>query len=594
MLHPNSRNLYTDALTPPPGYIFDHAIGTTYTLDPLTLLTIPVHLGLAVRRRGTNPDSIDFLGALRQVADRITVYVQRGRMQVPHGENVLFSLLESMVVEVVSPGGGAFHPKIWVLRFTDTEGAKPILRLLVLSRNLTFDRSWDLCLQLEGQPRRKKVANQPIADFIRDLPLFSINGVDDKKRIQAKNLADEVESAEWMLPENFDEVRFHVIRNQPWRPAKSERLAVVSPFVTDLALKALVETTELAEALVSRGEEIDTLGNDPHKIFHEVLVLNDAAESEDGEDVSKHDMLGLHAKVFITEKGNKTRLYVGSANATTPALINGKNVEVLAELVGYWAGGINAFLGEAGIRKYVVDWVKSEPVEQSEEEQLAGKILDRVSQALANAQLRVGCVVTTSGDTWQLELRGNTTLDLDGVQTIRAWPITVSDSHSTNIHGLMGNKSISLGVYSPQSITGLIAFEITSELASLKARFTLNFPLDNPPEERETSLLQVILNNHEGFLRYLLLLLGEFGEGLRSNVGGEEGGANGQWSAMGEDTLPLLEEMTRAFSRDPARLHEIRGIVERLESSVHGAKIVPEKFRILWPIFEKALSEERR
>ena len=62
MLHPSDRSLYTDALTPPRGYIFDQAIGTTYTLDPITLLTIPVHLGLAVRRKGVEADPVDLLG----------------------------------------------------------------------------------------------------------------------------------------------------------------------------------------------------------------------------------------------------------------------------------------------------------------------------------------------------------------------------------------------------------------------------------------------------------------------------------------------------------------------------------------------------
>ena len=31
MLNPNSRSLYTSALTPPPGMIFDEAIATTFS-----------------------------------------------------------------------------------------------------------------------------------------------------------------------------------------------------------------------------------------------------------------------------------------------------------------------------------------------------------------------------------------------------------------------------------------------------------------------------------------------------------------------------------------------------------------------------------
>ena len=291
MLHPDGRSLYTDALTPPPGHVFDQAIGTTYSLDPTTLLTIPVYLGLAVRRKGADADPVGLYGALCRVASRTTVYSQRGRMQAPRSEHVLFSLLESMVVEVTSPGGGAFHPKLWVLRFVLPEDATPTLRLLVLSRNITADRSWDLCLQLEGRPARlARAANRPIADLIRDLPSLAVGTVTDERHDQAAMLADEVARTEWVLPERFDELRFHVIRDRPWLPANSKRLAVVSPFVTITALAALAETTQTPAALISRGVELDALDRDPGETFNQVLVLDEAAESDDGEDEPGHDM----------------------------------------------------------------------------------------------------------------------------------------------------------------------------------------------------------------------------------------------------------------------------------------------------------------
>jgi len=36
MLNPDARSLYTGAVCPPPGYVFDQAIATTYSLDPAT------------------------------------------------------------------------------------------------------------------------------------------------------------------------------------------------------------------------------------------------------------------------------------------------------------------------------------------------------------------------------------------------------------------------------------------------------------------------------------------------------------------------------------------------------------------------------
>lgn len=599
MLNPNDRSLYTDALTPPPGYVFDQAIGTTYTLDPTTLLTIPVHLGLAIRRKDLETDSIDLLGALRRVADQITVYAQNARIQVPSSHHALFSLLESMVVEAASPGGGAFHPKLWVLRFRNADDGMPVLRLLVLSRNLTADHSWDLCLQLEGEiTRHVRTCNRPISGLIRMLPSLSINAMDSRRQAQAEELAAEVERTKWELPEGFDQVKFHVIDGQSWLPEKSDRLAVISPFVTAPALEALAKTTrqaEKAEILISRGEELDKLDRDPHEIFEQVSVLNDMAEFENEEDVAGRDMHGLHAKVFITEKQDKVRVYSGSANATTAALVGGHNVEVLAELVGNRVGGIDTLLSEEGIGEYLVSWEAGKKPPDKPEEEKAGEILERVRKALADAKLRVRCVEEAHSSQWRLKLHGDTAIDRDGVREIRAWPITVHSEQASSILDSMGQETIDLGGYPIQSVTGLIAFEISSVLKGVEEkRFTLNLPLDDLPEGRDAAILHAVLQDREGFMRYLLLLLGEIDGGLEMNFNGAGLAANGQWSIGGEGALPLLEEMTRAFSRDPAKLHEIRGIVEQLDSEADSAKIIPEDFRTLWKTFDKALGEVKK
>ena len=586
MLPPiNDRSLYTDALTPPRGYIFDQAIGTTYTLDPTTLLTIPVHLGLAAQKKDGETDSVDRLGALYHVADRITVYVQCGRIKVPEGEQALSGLLESMIVATASPTGGVFHPKVWVLRFKDPKD-RPTFRLLVLSRNLTTDRSWDLCLQLEGQLTKKaRAANQPLSKFVRGLPSLATSTVADSKRQQARELADEVSCVKWDLPEGFDEVRFHAIGGKLWLPAKSDRLAVISPFVTIPALKALAETTQKPVVLVSRSEELDELEPNPKTVFRRVKILNDAAESDDGE-----DMHGLHAKAIVTEKGDKVRVYVGSANATTAALVDGRNIEFFAELVGSRTGEIDALLGQDGISEYIVPWeTPGEKPAVDSKKQEGENIRNRVREALAAAKFRVRCAEDTGSGNWALNLSGKTAIDLEGVKRLRAWPITVPNTHAADILGSMNRRSVRLGAYSLQSVTGLIAFEILSSPDGQKTRFALNLPLCNLPEGRHAAILHAALKNREGFLRYLLLLLGEFSGGLGQNIDGTGSGASGQESDKSEDVLPLLEEMTRAFSRDPTRLHEIRGAVERLESGTDSNNFIPEEFRTLWATFDKAL-----
>ena len=42
MLEPDRRRFFLDTLSPPDGYRFDRAVGTTFTLDLMTLLSVPL------------------------------------------------------------------------------------------------------------------------------------------------------------------------------------------------------------------------------------------------------------------------------------------------------------------------------------------------------------------------------------------------------------------------------------------------------------------------------------------------------------------------------------------------------------------------
>jgi len=209
MLNPDIRSLYTAAVTPPPGYVFDQALATTYSLDPATLLSLPTHLALADRSSTATIDPIRLLESLRRLSDR-----------------------------------GAFHPKIWVLRFVqpDLDNEPPLIRLLILSRNITYDRSWDISLQLEGQPQGRYIAaNRPIGELIKALPSMAVHPVSKSKLDLAEKLADEVRKTPWDLPEGFEEIYFHIlgVGRKSWTPPWSKRMAVISPFITDRALSWL-------------------------------------------------------------------------------------------------------------------------------------------------------------------------------------------------------------------------------------------------------------------------------------------------------------------------------------------------------------------
>ena len=596
MLNPNSRSLYTSALTPPPGMIFDEAVATTFSMDPALLLEAPVYLALMATDGQNDPDPLSVLEAIRRHSKRITVYVQRGRIQVPHiaKPNPLFGFLEEMVVEVTTPGGGVFHPKVWAIRFISPDESKSMYRLVVLTRNMTTDQSRDLSLQLEGMiADGKSKSNKPLAHFFKTLPDLATGATASGRSEQALRFANELQQVHWKLPEGFDELAFYLpgTKGFDWEPSKANRMVVISPFCTNEALYALAKRSKIRNALISRPESLSALNRETRALFTQCLHLHDAAETEDGEedDVTVKPLAtGLHAKVYLLEKGWDCEIVLGSANATTAALMAKKNIEILVSLKGKKSkvGGIDELLGTDGLGEYLVDFDTSKEAEIDALRQAAEESVERARSRISEVALSIVCSPGSKNGLWALMLMGKIPT-LEGIINASAWPITVTRDFAVNILDSDAPGGIRLGEFSASSVTGLIAFELKTEHPDVSAKFVLNIPIVGIPEERNSSILQTVISNQEGFLRYLLLLLGE------DKVSGlDQGSGSGfsKWLARladGEE-IPLLEELTRTYSRHPERLEEISGLVRDLSQGSKNA-VIPQEFLNLWRFFESAM-----
>jgi hypothetical protein len=598
MLDPNSRSLLVDSLRPPPGYIFSAGLATTYSLDLTTLLSVPLHLALRSSddRNGMLQDGVALLEALRRTSDRLSIFCQQGRICAPNLPHVLYGLLESSVVEVIAPHGGVFHPKTWVLRFNRPNATDDVvLRLLVLSRNLTGDRSWDLSLSLDGTPGKRTVTqNRPLADLVAALSDLAASPPAARIRRDCETLADELRRTTWAeLPGAFEELTFHTLglKRRSWSPKPSKRLAVISPFVSASALHALSATTQEAVVLVSRPDELAKASKPSLARFGALKVLHEGAESDDGDDALAADRLtrGLHAKAYIVENGWDTTLYLGSANATNASLVTGTNVEVLAELTGKRSrvGGIDSFLGDDGLREYLTEFEPpAEPPPLSVEEK-AEKIIDAARSELMLAGIRLSCTAANE-DAWDLRVSAKRKIKLKQIESIRIWTISLPKERAVDGSPLAATGEVLIPRCATASITGFVAFELTTALCSHAVCFVLNLPVDNMPEGRDAAVLRTIVANREGFLRYLLLLLQDM-DNLPS-IGDLVSAIGGKWNAAGSlDGLPLLEELTRAYSRNPGRLDSVRKLVEQLNAAPEGHEIIPGEFMDLWRVFDSML-----
>src|SRR5262245_30632704 len=162
MLDPNDRRLLLESLRPPEGFQLDFAVATTYSLDLVALLTAPVAFTFYDWEHEDGRPVVEplaLLEALSRHAERLAIFCQADRILLPRGAHGLFGFLEERVIPVSARRpGGIFHPKVWVLRYVDPVN-KVRYRLLVSSRNLTFDRGWDTLLVLDGELEDRKLGH---------------------------------------------------------------------------------------------------------------------------------------------------------------------------------------------------------------------------------------------------------------------------------------------------------------------------------------------------------------------------------------------------------------------------------------------------
>ena len=650
MLAPNDRQLLGEALRPPAGYRFDRAVSTTFTLDLLTLLTMPVAFTLfkwpdAEGRPRTDP--LALLEAVRRHASHIHVFCQAGRIAVPKNSQLLFSYLEDSVIEVTAPKGGVFHPKLTVLRFvaeppTDDEGQIPVeegavfYRLLNASRNLTFDRSWDTLLILEGelaQSRKTAIArNRPLGEFVTALPGMTLRPIGESTARAINQIADELLRVRFEEPEGFESLKFwpigHVIDEELWPfETRTDRIVAIAPFVDDKFIEWIGAQTDEFN-LVSRVEALDRLSATALDTCDTSYVMSDATEmeeddlsveeatvasndSEDGVELipSEHTLRGLHAKVFVADAGHYAKIWTGSANATRAAFEN--NVEFLVEMTSTRKiCGVQSLLRTVGDHDNADDQNlrfgdllvtyqrdESEPPLDDSVQQKLESLIEQARQALVEAKLLVDVQVREDiePDRFDLAVRSQSSNSLrlpDGT-AIALRPISLRSEMAVPV-SLIKPELARFENLSFEAVTSFVAFEVMAKAdqATLTSGFVFNLPMQGAPSDRSNRLLLALLSNRQRLLRYLLMLLADTEIDPRTLIGGDGHKRDGTGSADHGDEigLPLLEPLLRTLANRPDRLDRVASLINDLRSTEEGRKIVPDTFMAIWdPIWRARL-----
>lgn len=604
MLDPEERRLLSDLLEPPEDHVFDEAVICTYSLDLLALAGVPLAL-MNLEPRLDDDDAAARVAAIesvRRFASRLTVVCQAGAIHVPGAYRDAFLWLERAVVQVTPHAERAvFHPKLWLLRYRADAGVR--YRLIVLSRNLTFDRSWDVATSLEGPltARQNAIgANSPMVDFVQALggdavPFVGQVAGDHTERLArfARELGRvKFETADkdieaWSfwpigIPKHTYEARkLFAGRRSPFksfadasRQRSGRRLLVISPFLSAGMVESLKDVP-FDTRLVSRQLALDDICDglpaawmlpEQPRVYEFLDALSDGSSA----------LSGLHAKLWIADDGRTAHVWIGSANATDAAF--GRNVEFLLQITGPRSRiGIEATLGR-DVRlgsmapllcPYRAPDARTEEEEAALEHRRRERELGwRLTTLLAEERFRAS--VERCDGAWTLALcrKGNEPIVMNG-HTV-AWharPITLA-SERADAGRCEEDQCIKYTGLAQHELTFFWCVELLQDDIRVRATARIE-PAGEMPAfaSREAAVISRHLQDARSLGLYIEFLLAGADADFAGRLRAWRRRERGRGAAARNSARPLFETLLQALAIHPEALSRVMELLERADTA---------------------------
>ncbi|WP_139140353.1 phospholipase D-like domain-containing protein [Variovorax boronicumulans] len=324
-----------EVLLPPDGYRLESALGTAYSLDAETLVTIPLFaagLGAEDLQKSVGIAKVYDLGA------RLTLLVQGDRIGISRRWATSRPLLK-LVGDAVVPCSikdGSFHPKLLVLVFDPIEKTdKRLFRIVVATRNLTTDNSWDSVVVLDEAPNGVRIPG--LAEAVSGLAQF-VNNPSHAAVKRCTELGGALRNTCFQPLQGVTDLELRLFhrgsRNaeEVLKKIKGDDLLIISPFVRQGLLDQIAAQAGVGKAhrwLVTRPVDVPDsafMNYQVFKIADAAVPVRNLSDAEDAQGAQGR-LVGLHAKIYLaSSKNGGTRIVVTSANATPSGWT--RNVEV--------------------------------------------------------------------------------------------------------------------------------------------------------------------------------------------------------------------------------------------------------------------------
>ena len=607
MLNPNNDRLdYGQILAPPAGYDLDFAVGTTYSLDLDALVGASLALGLSEETDSelmNNP--ICLLEALRSTGDKVALFCEDGQIHMPNKVTALYILLEKMVFSVKtakrrgSAKFPAFHPKFWLIRYKNKNG-ELMYRIIVLSRNLTFDRSWDVTYYLDGHiVKDPSDKNEPVCDFLRYL-LSQLPGV-EIGREKAKNIRALIKELPRVAFETEEKMFYDYefipngVKNSVAGGFYSfdktdlfqdtfHEILIISPFLSGDTIKDFNDRNKgslIKDArymLITREMSLARLkprdvSNFVIYTMRDQVIDGETAISEGAQEIRKQD---IHAKIYMVRKYANTDLYLGSLNASHSGVhtniefmirLRSKNRylnmdKMTADLLGSEKDGSDNPFQEVTLQNAII-------VEEDEKE----KVLDAVIKAINRSN--PSAIIKAEDEEHYVA-----SLFFDACET---------KDYRVQVRPLLSMRTEDFGqsiVFGGLTVTQLSEFYVISVSdGEHTVERVLIIPTESMPEDREKQVISKVVSNKDCFYRYIAFLLGDDAILSVLETNAAEGESHSSVTRQSYHIPPLYEKMLQTAASNPEKF---KGI-EYLMRTISEDGIIPEDFKKLYETFKKAV-----
>lgn len=612
---------YGEMLMPPVGYRLERAVGTTYSLDLDTLTAVAISLGLIADTDSelmSNP--ISMLNALQKVSERIIIFCEAGQIKMPAKGNALYLMLEKMVVPVKLPYDTsinryqAFHPKTWLLQYVDAEGIKEY-RYVIMSRNLTFDHSWDVACKLDGEITdgisQSSVPVIRFLDFLKkqirkeftnsERQLSDIDVLkNDVKHVNFVTGDRDFSSAE-ILPLGIGNGSYDMAGSRLFK-GNFHDLVIMSPFLTGSVIEDFNQSwkalTGCQRTLITRRSELHKIKDGQASGFNVYVMKDDIVDGEDAisdggvseevitptkerssvfaaEEINQANKQDIHAKIYLRRKHGTTDLYLGSMNASFAAIHS--NVEMMLHLVtknGVLNGSrfLDDIMGENPKKNpfELADLAKVYEPSEQEPRDKAEQMIKKICRIPAYAS------VASDGSTYTLHVEFKAEISIEGAM-IR--PLQTQGSKAHQLEKIIDFTSLGL-----LQLSEFYILTVTADDCTLERIITI--PTAGLPDRRNDEIIKSVIKDKKSFIEYVAFVLGDdYIQSYLENKLISSGDA--YWDNA--DAVPAVyEKMLRTSFTDPTRLKDLK----RITSAIEEDDIIPPEFRDMYRVFCETLELE--